>query len=446
MNTIANNHTLESNRFNDSNTFPQNSWAAKLPLLLRGFGAIAVLFSLYSFLFRGWEGGSDLIRYCMLLGHTGLLALIALASGHYLQEGKGPRLLLMLALVSVPVNFAILGAFIFAGTNSLFPGGYPSFVTWSVGGLQTSLFLSGFATVILLPVVVLGFRTLARGMSGRMTTLFVISNFALLLPVRDPLWVTIMTSALGIYTLFISTKTMRQRTEVKTFEGMISILLQFLPLGILLGRNVWLYSPDAVMFSAISIVSFIALRHCMQFIAEQSRWKILLELASMLVAISAGLSTIVAMLANTEVFTLSVLCGGVLSAGMVYELAQRSQSMKAFYQFMSMLFLTAPLLLNLMVEDTLLASLICVATGVSLLSLSYKLKQRLLLVTGGLLSFLGVGHLFVNAFQYFDVNYWIALALLGVLAIVIASMLESRGGQLRERIQKYRMDYADWSY
>ena len=89
---------------------------------------MAVLFSLYTFLMRGWEGSSVLIRYLMLLGHTGALATIGLASGHFLKEAKGARLLLVLALISVPANFAILGAFIFSASTTLNLGIYPQYV------------------------------------------------------------------------------------------------------------------------------------------------------------------------------------------------------------------------------------------------------------------------------------------------------------------------------
>ena len=57
-------------------------WLKKLPGLLRSFGALAVMFSLYSFFARGWEGSSDMLRYLMLLGHTGALAAIGLERGH----------------------------------------------------------------------------------------------------------------------------------------------------------------------------------------------------------------------------------------------------------------------------------------------------------------------------------------------------------------------------
>ena len=421
-------------------------WMAKLPIFLRSFGALAVIFSLYSFLFRGWEGSGDLLRYLMLLGHTGLLAIIALASGHFFREGKGPRLLFMLALVSVPVNFAILGGFIFAGVNTVFPGDYPSFVAWSVGNLSTALMLAASASVVLLGIVQLGFRTLARGMSGRMTLLFIVSNLALLLPIRDPVLVSIMTLGLGLYTLFMSSKTARQRTEVKTFEGMIAILLQFLPIGILLGRNIWLYTPDLFMLTVMAVVVFIGLRHCSQFLGKESPWRVLMELVSQVVAVVAGLSAGVALFDYQSSLSLVIVGGGAVTAVMSYELARRAAYFNAFYQFVAMVAVCTTSILNLLWIETLDASLLSMLTGAGLIALGYHNKQRSIFTSGAIVSAAGTGHLFYYAMQYFDVNYWIVFALVGVVAIVCASMLESRGGQIRERLQKYRMDYADWRY
>ncbi len=422
------------------------TWADKLPGVLRSAGAAAILFALYSFLFRGWEGSNDLVRYVMLLGHTALLAIIALACGHFLREGKSPRLLFMLGLVSVPVNFAILGGFIFAGVNEVFPVAYPSFVAWSVNSLSTAIILAAVATAVLIPVSMLGFKTLARGMSGRMTLLFMAGNAALLLPLRDPLWVTVLTLSLGVYTLFVSSKTARERTEVKTFEGMIALLLQFVPVGILLGRNIWLYAPDALLFAALSIILFIALRHCSQFLTQSSYRRIVMELSSFALAISTGACVLLEWLITGGSLTLASILGGLVSAVMCYELAHRAATFKRFYRFFAMVFAAGSVIWNMLMVGTLDMSLLSVVSGLALIVFGFQSQQRSVFVSGSILSSVGVIHLAISAVQTFDVNYWLAVALLGVLAIVVASMLESRGTKIQERLRQYRQVYREWEY
>ena len=66
---------METPSYNQLEEFPVQAadsggseWVKKLPMLLRTIGTVAVILSMYSFLVRGWEGSSDLVRYFMLLG------------------------------------------------------------------------------------------------------------------------------------------------------------------------------------------------------------------------------------------------------------------------------------------------------------------------------------------------------------------------------------------
>lgn len=426
---------------------PDNAgWTAKLPALLRAFGAAAVLFSLYTFLFRGWEGSGDLIRYTMLLGHTVMLAVIALASGHFFHEGKGPRLLLMLALVSVPVNFAILGAFIYAADTGANLADYPTYVAWSAGGMANALSIAGVAALLLVPVVLVGFRTLVRGMSLPMSLLFVISNLALLLPLREPLLVAGIAVALGTYTLFFSAKTTRQRTEVKTREGMIALLLQFLPMGILLGRNIWLYAPDAFLFAAIAATVFVALRHCTQFMAHSSAVRSTLELISVGAAAVTGICTANALYGLESHFSVALLSGGTVAAAMSYEVARRANSLNEVYRIAAVVMLCGSVLSNLMLAGGVAASLLTLFAGSALLVFSYFERKRSVFAGGVVLIVAGLVDQVLNIFQWFDFGYWAGLAVLGVLAIVAASLLEAKGKSLRQSVRHYRERYTEWSY
>lgn len=424
----------------------KQEWMKKLPGLLRGFGALAVLVSLYSFFARGWEGSSDLIRYLMLLGHTGALAAIGLASGHFLREGKGARLLLTLALVSVVANFAILGAFIFSGIFAGQLGVYPYYLAWTIGSPMSAALISLGSLIVLIPIAQVGFLTLARGISKRMTLLFLLGNAALLIPMREPMMVAALTLAMAGMLLYWCGKSLRQNTEVKTLEGMTALALQFLPIGVLIGRNLWLYRPDAMVLTVAALAGFIALRQLSLFLDSNSRLRRISEVFSLGLAGLSGFALLVTFIDAGLRIPLSVVLATLATAAMVYELSTRSDQAAAIYRSIAVAIVVTGLGLNLYLFGGILASLLTIATGIALIAGSYMVQQRSALI-GGVILFLGglfeqLGHVF---FQ-FEIGYWAALAILGVLAIVIGSLLESQGGNIKARLTAWKSGYKEWNY
>lgn len=423
-----------------------NNWVKKLPGLLRGFGAIAVLLSLYTFLVRGWEGSGDLVRYSMLLGHTGLLTVIALASGHFLKEGKGARILLMLSLVSTVVNFAVLGAFIYAGSVGIDSSIYPSYVAWSAGSLGTALIVTIAAIVILLPVVLFGFRGLVRVMSNRMSALYLFSNFALLIPLRDPLLVASFALLLGMFTLYTTGKITRNRSEIRTFEGLITVLIQFLPISVMLGRNLWLYSLEDTLFTAVFVMLFVALRQASLLLEYKSASRVFLELISVPVAIITGISLSNALLTGSINDSLVLIAGTIIPAIMCYEMASRACIHQSFYRFLACTIATFGLILNLIMHGGMLASILTMGIGIASIAASYSLQQRALLISGVIMVLAGLTDQILHFFQVFDFGYWVSLAITGVVAIVVGSLLESKGGLMKERLITLKENYSEWTY
>ena len=431
---------MASGQTNDSQT-----WLEKLPGVMRAFGGIAVLLSLYSFMLNGWEGSSDLVRYSMLLGHTGLLAVIALLSGHFFKEGKGPRLLLMLALVSVSANFSILGAFIFSATTDVGGWQYPQYLSWTVDGISTALITTTVACVILIPVIAVGFRTLARGLSVKLGVMFALSNLVLLLPMRDPWLLTVVVISLSVYTLLASAKTARQRTEANTLEGRVALLLQFLPIGILIGRNVWLYAADSFVYMAAALSIFVALRQCLLLMPSNNRFKTLVEFISAWAALCAGGGLITGLAGAGMSEALAIVAGSLLSGAMIYELSMRASAQR-LYRFLATALVVISLLFNIVVGVGMLASMMALVGGVIMLVASFSLQQRALFIGGLILLVTSIGYQLLKAFQFYDFGYWATLAVLGVLAIVLGSVLESRGARIRQGLLNYKARYAQWNY
>lgn len=424
----------------------RRNWAEKLPNLLRKIGAVTVLISLYSFLSKGWVGSNDLAKYFMLLGNTTGLAVIALMIGHYFKEGKSPRLLLSLGLVSIPVNFAILGAFIFYGASDLVGANYPSYVAWKIDNLATALSTTLLALVVLCPIAYLGFRTLARGMSQRMTGYFLLSNVLLLVPFRDPFLVAGMAIVLGGLALMISTKTARQRIEAQTLEGRTALLIQFIPLAILLGRNLWLYAADEMVIWATSAMIFVAVRQAAYLSSRNMVMRYVLNSIALLSALSVGLFTWVLLSTMHASPSFSVMISVLTAAGLIYEISMREMSNRTLLRAIASLIASFGCIANLMVFGDMASSILTLVVGVGLLASCYLLQQRSLALTGTALMAAAIIDQGIRAFAWFDLGSWTVMLVLGVSAIVIASVLETQSGKVKYALQQHRKQLGEWCF
>lgn len=444
---VASDQNVEGSDSLETNEPEKRQPAAKYDLatLLRNLGGGAVVCSLAAFLFKGWAGTDDLFKYALLLASTTSIAGIALLIAHYLREGKGPRLLLSLSLVAVPINFSILGAFILYATSSTGGASYPDYLAWTIGS-QTQAFTTALIGVLLLlPVMWLGFRTLSRGLSTKLTASFIVSNLLLLLPIRDPIFVTSMAVVLGIVALLISRSEVRQRIESQTSEGRLALLIQFIPLGILVGRNLWLYASDQIVMLAGMGLFFLLLRQVSMVLAKKSTLRAAVNLASVLPifvifplahdVLGMGMSE-----SNSLLFTVFV------TAGLCYEISCRNMENRVLYRGGAMLLAVIGCGFVVFGFDAVLSSAFVFLAGVGLSVAGFRLQQRALSMTGMLLLALAGLNVFVQMFTLFDLGSWVTLMLAGITAIVAASVLDTHGQRLRGQVVKQHRQFSEWTF
>lgn len=418
---------------------------ANLPGLLRLLGTTALLIAMYSFLVKGWQSGNDVFRYLLMLGHTGVLAAIGLASGHWLNESKGARLLLTLALVSVPANFAILGAFIYSQAGIIAPNVYPNYVAWTVDSMGTALITTAAAAVLIIPVTLFGFSVLARSMSRKLSLLFFFSNAVLLLPIRDPQLIGVVVLLLAGINVLVSRKVSHQQIAAKTQEGMTALGLQFLPLAVLMGRSLWLYSVDMFLLSVLTVTAFFVLRQASMYFEVNSKSRNLLDNAALIPAfmITPLLSTTLyesMFIANA----LAIPLASLVSAYMIYDISLRRETDGGGYRRIAAGLIVICLLSNLMLYTGLLAALACVALGIALLVTGYKMQQRTIFGNGLVLFVVGIAQQLYELVHHFDLGSWASLAVLGIVSIIIASTIESQGNRIKPIFEKWKNSYKAW--
>ena len=310
----------------DTKASENNDSMTKLPALLRGFGAIVVLASISIFMFQGWDSSNDIGRYLLLLGHTGVLAAIGFLSGHFMRESKGARLLLTISLASVPANFAILGGFIYSqfsmdGINVIYPG----IVSWSAGSPASALIVTVLSAVLLLPVMILGFMVLNRRSAAQFTVLFLISNLVLLLPLRHAGFTGWTTLGMAILVMYSISKACKRNPSIRTMDGRIARVLQFMPPVVMAARSVWLYSADVFIITALSMLVFLLIRHVAMLMEKESSMRRVLETFSIIPAAAVGLG-IADLVQNSFVAFDGIFLGvfSMVTAGLILDLSFRS--------------------------------------------------------------------------------------------------------------------------
>lgn len=435
--------TCDNNKHIDSTTAWRQS-NGRLPAMLRMAGVFAILLSLYSFLMRGWEGSDDLVRYMLLLGHTVLLATMGLGSGHFLKEAKGARVLLIMALVSVVAAFAVLGGFFYAEFGPALTSAFMPAMKWQLNSLPLLIGLTLCSLLLLLPIVVIGFRALARSMYLSLSLIFIGANAALLLPVREPLWIALIALALGAYTVFFSISRGRQRVEIKTDEGLIAIMLQFLPVALLLLRNIWLYDNVAVLFASIFVVAFIAIRQITAMLDRKHSLAGFLDGVSSLLALAAGVSVIQALDIPGINESLQILLPAAVSSAMLYELSARAKT--DVYRFFADLIMMLTILSNLLFFGDMASVLITLLASATMLTVSYLKKYKTMLLCGSALLLASVLKITWKMWFVFDVSIWLLCALAGMAAIVLGSVLESKSEHMGRIWQNVKTQYREWSY
>jgi len=421
---------------------------ATLSNLLRLLGAGVLVASVSIFLLKGWATGNDIQRYFMLLGHTVLLGATGLGIGYWIKESKGARLFLALSLVAAVVNFAVLGGLIYSQIQ--WDDGlllYPTFARWQAGSPVAALTTAGVAWMFLAPVAWIAFLTLARRSASRLTLLFMAAGSMLLIPVRqtDPIAMLFLLTTIVLLLQVVRLK--HADSTLATPEGRFARWVIFAPVAILVGRGMYLYSADLVLFSVISASIFLVLR---QFSSDRDlsqKSTVIINRLSVVPAISTALgTTAIAADANWLVFPAYIPLFAITASVLFVDISLRSVSGGGGYRRLACLTMAAAMLANLWMFPGLATAIVCLATGLAISIFGYSVQQRIVFVAGLLTLIAGVLHQCRIAFILFDWENWAVLALIGIIAIVAGSVLERHGTVLRARMTNWRQSLGNWQY
>lgn len=416
-----------------------------LPSLLRLLGAATLLISVSLYLFQGWGQGSDLTRFFLLLGHTVGLAGVGLACSRWLNEQKGARLLLMLTLVFISANFAIIGGFVFSIWGSSV-GDLHGSVTWVVSNSSSSLLSLASALVVLSPLAYFGFSVCARRSAKQFSWVFLLCNFALLIPSRNELFLVALVVTLFGTLLYFIRKAKAADVTLATREGLIARLILFVPLAVMLGRNM-MHSVGVVMPFLMSLAILVVLRQLALSLSRNSATRALVEVVSIIPMLSAaaclGVWSVIDLGASLNA---GLLVFASVFSGALFEASARAARASTPFSVLASLMLGVAFTLDVYLGATTISALFCVLAGVLLSTFAYLSERRVAMVIGVLMVVVGLAFFMINVFENFDFSGWVSMAVLGVSAIVLGSYVEKRGEKFKQGLISAKHSLSAWGY
>jgi len=472
----------------------------KLGRLLRLAGSLAFAAGVSVFLFQHWERGNDIHRYLLLLGQSLAITLAGLVCRHGFREAKSAATLVGLGLVTVPVQFTILGALLYSRfewwpTRAPDFTGFARFADWTAPSGQAALGVAALAVTTLGILSAIAFDLLYKERARVLTGAFLLLNALLLIPTRDAnvvasllalgiaLLVTLLRGALAnpghsrsgasdvgrtqragspvggtrvAGTQVAGTQVAeghdagshRSGSPVDRLQGGGRALARGLlmaPLALLIGRSIGLYSISHYFQSVLCGGIAATLFYAPIELGLRNGPARVLRMLSLWVAgygwwlFVVGLDRALGLPAGLFLPFVSLPFAGLL-AWVSLHLPSSGPELRRAAGAITAIGSIA----NVLAVGGLMASLICATAGVILLVYGFFLQQRIVLLLGLVALVVGIGDQVRIAIHVYALSYSVSLALLGITTIVSAALLERHHVQLFAWFQRLQRELRAW--
>lgn len=421
----------------NKNVFDSLNKFINVSRLLRISGAMAVIASMSAFLMQDWSLGSDLNRFYLMLLQTLLLASGGFALSFLMKENKGGRVFFGLSLISITANFAILGALIFSQVQWFGSiSEYPEFLTWTTTNLASVGIAGICALVAMVPIAWFSYMVFSRKHAKQLLLLFVLSNLLLLLPVRASLMVGLLVLVAVMIPLWYLRKKMFSETSLKTPEGMFAVATVFMPALIMLVRSFWLYQVDELLLVMLGAIVFLML--CI-FSTPLENNSIIRHILNWVSVATAGFIAFNAGIASLELipngYEFSVM--GVVFALLSFDVAKRAGVLHSLFSAFAVCALLLSNYVVLFINNGAASAVLLLLAGIIVVMIGQAGKSRNTLLAGLVSAFIAFSHQMYNTLIHIDFTNWATLAVIGVSAIVIASLLERHGVVLKHKWERW---------
>ena len=413
----------------------------KLGQLLRWMGSLLLLGASASFMLEGWQDFGSQLRYFLFLGYVLGLAGLGILLGWRVQEDKGARTLLGLAVAGIAAQYSQLGAMIHSLVSDE-NGALPSALLYEVNG-WSSIAVNAAAILLLLPVAYLGFSALNRPHARRLSVVYLLTCSSLLIPVRHGLPLTVVLIGVALVALWFDSRFIASTTSGGTAEGIVSRVLLLLPVGILVARAAF-YPQGALSMGLTSmlvgLLCFEMLPRLIKEDAARTRVQAFTTLpivAGWCVIAFQSLPTVFGVIPPPLVtwLPLSLLVTG---------LSLRAISGATTYRKAAALLAAMAVLGQLTTEATVPTSFLCLIVSIAMVIAGFHYQERVVFLTGLVSAIIALGYHLRFAVQLYAASPWGLLAGMGIIIILSASYMEKHAARVFGRLVVLREEMKVW--
>lgn len=410
-------------------TYLERVKTTSLAGVLRLLGALIVVAGLCAHLLEGWTQWGDLSRFYVLLGVTAALSVTGFVISTCFKEQKGARVFVGLGLIAVVASLTTLGGLLDEilswqgfGASSLWLVNSGMLASYTPGQVASMLTL---ALLTLIPVTQIAYRVLARPKAKQLALLFAFTSLLICIPVRDswPLGLTILLSV--CVPAGFGFRQARAHIVFATREGRFALLSLFFPALVMLARLLWLYEADTLLTWILLATTFAGIHLFRQQTAVGVASRAWLSFGGLVVALAMTTTSLI-LLEPLLQFSLLLPVGGALVALSILWLGLGHERARAGCDVIASLCLAIALLINLLVDDTLLALVAAVLSGLLIWFGGRGRESLPVRVIGGLVVVAALLTQVVQFGQYIDLTHWLTLSVLGVTLLAGAVFVEKR--------------------
>ncbi len=414
--------------------------------LLRSVGALIIVVSAATFLFKHWTPGSDLQRYLFLLGFTAILSAGGLFCGLSLKESKGARTLLGLTLAVTPINFAVISALLYSRFS--WDGPFtrlPEYATWVASSSTMAMAATVGGVALLAPLAHFSFMALARKHAKLFSVIFLMTNGALLLPTRQPNTIALVFLSLVICLVASEVRYFTKEMTLRTPDGFLSRGILWVPALIIAGRSCYFYAPSqlfgSVVLAGLACISFLMLPQ----LTTKERWQKAFQSCGAALAGMAWLNTAEVFFHSSFIsYRYEFLAALLPLASLLLLLGRHAEGNGNNYRRLAAIIAVGGGIINLIAYPGFAMGLICLALAAITVVAGYLLEQKIIFASGVLGCLVAIGYQFKILFSHFSLGSWSSLMVVGVLIIVSASVIERHSGKLREKLVQGHINFKGW--